>query len=403
MADKERKQPNSKLRRALHSFLIFFLVLVIVLGVVIVAAYRDGTGFDVLRRYFNYGSTETVGGESIYDYDAAPSNRFAMVGDHLAVLSTASIRVLDSNGGEVWSAPVKMDHPALISGGGRAVGYDVGGTELYVLGEEGLLMKLTADEKEPFISATLNDQGWLAVTAEKKNYKGCVKVYSEDLEDVIFEFNSSSRFVTDAYVSEDTTHLAAVTLGQEEGVFVSNVVVYDMTATADDAEENASGGMTAAPPVADYDIRDGLVAAIGEHEGALTAVTDNCVAFGSVKGGAPVTYSYSEEHLRDYDLHGDDFTVLLLNRYQSGSVGRVVTVAPDGTEIGSLDVNREILDLSAAGRYLAVLYMDSLVIYNREMQVYATLNGTDYAKAVLMRPDGSALLLSSEAATLFLP
>ena len=43
------------------------------------------------------------------------------------------------------------------------------------------------------------------------------------------------------------------------------------------------------------------------------------------------------------------------------------------------------------------------MIYNRELQVYATLNGTDYAKAVLMRPDGSALLLSSESATLFLP
>ena len=61
------------------------------------------------------------------------------------------------------------------------------------------------------------------------------------------------------------------------------------------------------------------------------------------------------------------------------------------------------LGLSAAGRYLAVLYMDSLVIYNRELQVYASLRGTDYAKSVLMRPDGSALLLSSESAGLFLP
>ena len=75
----------------------------------------------------------------------------------------------------------------------------------------------------------------------------------------------------------------------------------------------------------------------------------------------------------------------------------------DGTELASLDVNREVLDISAAGRYLAVLYTDSLVIYNQELQVYASLNGTDFATGVLLRPDGSALLLSSENAGLFLP
>ena len=95
--------------------------------------------------------------------------------------------------------------------------------------------------------------------------------------------------------------------------------------------------------------------------------------------------------------------MLLLNRYQTGSVGRLVTVGTDGQELGSLDVQQEILGVSAAGRYLAVLYMDSLVIYNQQLQEYATLQGTDYARSVLMRQDGSALLLSSESAILFLP
>ena len=92
-----------------------------------------------------------------------------------------------------------------------------------------------------------------------------------------------------------------------------------------------------------------------------------------------------------------------MNRYQSGSVGQLVTVAPDGTTLASLDVTREVLDISAAGRYLAVLYTDSLVVYNPNLQVYASLSGTDFATGVLLRTDGSALLLSSESAGLFLP
>ena len=94
---------------------------------------------------------------------------------------------------------------------------------------------------------------------------------------------------------------------------------------------------------------------------------------------------------------------MLLNRYQSGSVGRLVTVDTDGEELGSLDVNGEIQSISAAGRYLAVQYIDSLVVYNQALEVYASLKGTDDAKEALMRPDGSVLLLSSESASLFLP
>ena len=95
--------------------------------------------------------------------------------------------------------------------------------------------------------------------------------------------------------------------------------------------------------------------------------------------------------------------MLLLNRYRSGSVGRLVTLNDDGTEIASVDINTEVLSVSASGRYLAVLYADRLVVYNRDLQVYASLQGTDYAREALMRPDGSVLLIAAEEAELFLP
>ena len=110
-----------------------------------------------------------------------------------------------------------------------------------------------------------------------------------------------------------------------------------------------------------------------------------------------------KRQLREYDLGGDGFTALLLNRYRSGSVGRLVTVGEDGAELASLDVNEEVVGVSAAGRYLAVLYTDQLVIYTPELETYATLVGTGSAVDVLQRPDGSALLLSADSAKVFLP
>ena len=223
-----------------------------------------------------------------------------------------------------------------------------------------------------------------------KGCKGYVRVYGDELG-LVCEFKSSRRFVEDAYVTNDCTSLAAVTLGQENGVFVSNVVLYDLTKAGE------------AELMANYDVKDGLVAVIGQQGDRLVTVSDTCLTYAGTDGKVSATYPYSGLYLRGYALEGDGFAALLLNRYSSGSVGRLVTVGTDGTELASLDVNREVLDISAAGRYLAVLYTDSLVIYNQDLQVYASLNGTDFATGVLLRTDGSALLLSSEHAALFLP
>ena len=126
-------------------------------------------------------------------------------------------------------------------------------------------------------------------------------------------------------------------------------------------------------------------------------------AVGNTAGKLLGTYSYNGEYLREYDLGGEDYTVLQLNRYQSGSVGRLVTVDDDGEEIASLDVAEEVRDVSACGRYLSVLYADRLVVYNRQLQVYATLHGPEHTREVLTRADGSVLMIGADSAELFLP
>ncbi len=380
--DEEDRPP----RRRLRGFLAFFLLLVAVLGVVLAAAWRDGTGLDVLRRYVAYGRSEGDGSTG-YTYDASHRNRYAKLGNTLAVLSDTALSLVDGNGKTVWSASVKMEAPALSAEGDRAVAYDVGGTELYVLDKTGLVYQLTAGETEPYIAAALNQSGELAVTAKKQSFKASVVVY-DAAGNELFEFRSSERFISGAYATDDGKYLAAVTLGQSGGAFASGVVLYDLTAQ---------------DPVASWTVGEGMCYDMGTVSRSLALVCDDGVYFSADARELSAAYSYGGAYLREYDLHGEGYAVLLLNRYQSGSVGRLVTVGSDGQEIASLNVSDEILSISAAGRYIAVLYADKLVIYTPQLEQYASLNGTDYAREAIMGDDGSALLLAAERAVRFLP
>ncbi len=383
---REDNQPQSPAPRKKHRLLGLVITLVVVLAVVMLAAYRDGTGLDVLRRYFRYGSSaavETTG----YTYEADSSNRFGLLGDKLVVVSNTMLRVLADDGTEVYNLPVSMQSAALSVGGGYAAAVDIGGSELVVVDQKGEVLTLTAEEGEPFLAATLNSNGYLAVTQGKKNYKCSVSVYDDKMQ-LVFTFNSAQRFVLDAVVTENNRSLAAVTMGQENSEFVSNIVLYDL----DDTE-----------PKADFSIHDGLVLAMGQVFGRLAAVSDNCLTFADTSGEIRATYDYTGQYLREYDLRGDSYAVVLLNRYRSGSVGRLVTVDEDGEEIAQLDVRSEVRSLSAAGRYIAVLYADQLVIYTQELEEYAILSGVDSTKSVLMRSDGSVVLVGSREATLYVP
>lgn len=382
--DDGEEQPSKHHR--LRNFFIFFLTLLVVLVCVLAAAWRDGTGLDALRRYVSYGKNEGDGNTG-YVYDASSGNRFVQLGEALVILSETSLSLVNQDGQTIWSTPVKMQGPALNQSGDAAVAYDVGGTELYVVDEAGLRYELPAENEEPYISASLNDHGELAVTARKQNYKAAVSVYNAG-GDLKFTFNSSERFVSNAFATDDGNYLAAVTLGQSSGSFISTVVLYDLLNTE---------------PIATFAAGSGICLDIGEVSGNIAMVCDDALNFCSSVKKETASYSYGGDYLREYDLHGENYAVLLLNRYQSGSVGRLVTVGNDGQEIATLNVSDEILSVSAAGRYIAVLYADRLVIYNPQLEQYASLTGTDYAREALVRTDGSALLLAAERAVRFLP
>ena len=370
----------------LHRLLMLAVVLAVVLGAVLAAAYWDLSNFDSLRRALSYNKSDAEQ-KNTYVYDNDRTNRFALLGNRLLVVSTTRMALLNDDGTETFSQELRFSAPALKSGGKTAVIYDVGGTALYVVGEKGLVRDLSGEMEGGIVSADLNSSDMLAVITEKSGYKSAVSVYAATGEK-IFAFHSSNHYMLDACVERDGKHLAVVTAGEDGGAFVSTVQRYAL-----DQEETLSS----------CGLNDTLLYELGSLGGTLVAVTDSSFVAFSDDGSLSGSYDYAYPYLRGSTLGGTDFGALVLSRYRSGSAGKIVTVGVNGNALKTMETQRDVLDISAAGKYLAVLYSDELVIYTSDLERYASLEDTQYARGVRMRADGTAVLLGNREGWLFIP
>ena len=356
-------------------------------GAVLFFVFFRGTDlFDSLRRYVSYGTMDR-GGSRLWVYEADAYNHFAMLGDSLLVLSPRQVSLSDAEGGELYRAEHNYRSPALTCGGDYAAAYDVGGDTISLFNRRGLIATLHDELDGPILAANLNRSGYLAVTVLSSGYKGSVLVF-DPTQTRIFRFDSADHFLTDARVSEDHTTLIAAALGQEGGTFQTELICYDLKKTEPSA--------TAAVP-------DGVplqLAGIGNHTALLT---DRSLTLFDKAGLNEGSFSFRGEYLRACDFGGSGFAVLLLGRYQSGSAARVVSIGPDGTLLGELEAEGDILSISACADHIAVLYGAKLCLFDKSFNPVAALNGTSSARSVLLRQDGTAVLTGRGSATIFMP
>lgn len=395
-AERERQEREAEKRRVKaerppmwRRVLSLVLILALVLAAVLLTVYWDKINFDAVRRTFSYMGTEQdeTGETEPFEYARGSENCFAALGKNLVFVSNKEVVVYDYDGGTLYQRDLQLETPMLDVGTAMAAAYDIGGSNLLVFNEKGEKMNLTLDSGLGIYSASFNDADWLAVTAQKKSQKGCVMVYNSNMEKV-FEFDSASRFVIGAYVTEDCKYMVAETLGQTDGTFVSQMVVYKL-----DSEEQYAA----------FDVADAMVLSVDSVSGQTVCIADNQTVFASVDGQVSAAYSYPLPYLREYSADGDGYVTLVLNRYRAGANGQLVTLNSGGEVMAQTDISEEILDLSAAGRYIAVLYADRLVIYNKDLTEYGTFSEIGTTQSVCMCADGSVWLISEDEIGLLIP
>lgn len=386
--DVQEEQPRRvQKRKKPRKCLWLTLTVVVVLGIVAAAVLWDANSFDGLRRSIIYARAEKdeTGCARLYYYENDATSRFTALDGSLVTVAANQIRVLDERSRVLYQTGVRFLHPDLVSGGGVAVAYDIGGTTMYVVDSKGLRWQKEAEGE--LITVSVNPNGYVAAAYNKNGAKAAVTVWDSEGNEK-FTFNSSQRFVMTAALGRDDRTLAAVTMGQEDGKFQSFLVLYHINSEKEVATTPIDGGVTYA---------------LETMQKTFCAVTEQGLYMLDTSGTVKTSYSYGGQFLRRCVMGDGGWATLLLSRYKSGGYASLITVDDEGNELGGCDVDGEVLDISSAGRYVAVLFSDRLIIYDKYLTEVATLPDVSEARAVLMRSDGSAVLAGASSASLYLP
>ena len=377
--ERQKKDARKRILRLLVS-------ITVVVAAVAVVLLWDQSSFDGLRRSFLYARAEKdeSGCALLYRYEKDASGTFTVLEGSLVSVSQSRLRVLNENADAVVNESLHFTHPAVADNGRRAVVYDVGGKDLYVLSDKGILWQKTCDGE--LLSITVNAKDQVVVTANLAGYKAGVCVYDEAGEP-LFEFDSSQRFCMAAAASDDGRHLGIITMGREETGFSSYLVIYRMNNRE---------------PVATTELPGAFVYDLCWLNDAFCAVADHGLYFIAPDGTLNAKHDFSGDYLRRVSL-GNGYIAVLMSHYRSGSQCVLSVVDKAGQVVAETEVEGEALSLDAAGRYIAVLYGDSLTIYNKMLEREALLPDISQTRQVVMRADGSAVLVGADSARLYLP
>lgn len=368
----------------LKRVLALILTVILVVGAVFVVANRDKLNIDYLRRWISYRSTSYDVTKQVY-HGADLSGSFVWTGSGLVSCSKQQLQEFDLSGEKIISQNVAMKKPVVRTSGGYTVAYDAGGTELYLIHKGEIIQTSEAGKGQTILSARVDEDGWLTVVQRAPGYKASVTVYNSDFKPVVTE-NISSTFITDAILSPNHKLLTLVSIGEGEDGFESVLQFYQVS-----DGELKSTCLLNGDVVLDMEWEKDVLWVAGER-GAYRIVDE------AVESG----YTDASSYLQGFSLQGSGYALMFYSKYQGGSTGELTTVDKTGV-IGTVGLNDEVLSISASGDYVAVLTAAELSIYKSDLTLYDSVENTWGARRVLLRDDGSAVVISSESARLYVP
>lgn len=363
------------------------LVALVVCGVVALILFWDELHMDARLLRLKYWRAGSDGEYGTFSFDAHNSNCYANFEDGLAVASVGGLSTYSEDGNVIFVSQSQLSLPQIKAAGKMVMAHDVGGNALLAVHKNsGEVLRVNTEKA--ILDADLSSDGDICYLSSEGGYKSVLTVYNEKQE-LVYRWLSTSTYMPVCAISPKGNEMAAIGLDQKDGNFASTLNLFRT-----DTDQIVHTVQLGSDLIYDLMYLDG---------DTICAVGESAVTYLNAQGEVQQTYSYDGKYLKDYDDGGNGFLALSLNTYRAGNRYSLVVMDETMEEPVSVYVGQEILDLSAAGKYIAVLTSKGLTVYDRNLAVCSQTQNIGAATSVLARPDGTALLLGGGSGHLYVP
>ena len=370
------------------------ITFLLVLGALLLVYNRDRFNLDALKRFITYHNLEKndAGQTTQFHYPPDTTNAFASLDGTLLLCSDTALQLYSNSGLQYINEQVKMTRPVISTCGSYAVAYDVGGNDLYLIHDKKIVHTYSSEEGCGLLSARVNENGYMAVVEQAPGYKASVKIFDDSARLLLAE-NISSEYVMDAIVSPDNRRFAVVTIGQKQKKFNTTINVYECK-----EGDFLAGSVLENQVVLDLNWNGSLIW-VQERNGA--AVLD-CSHVQDKRMKVVGSWTEPNQYLQGFSLEGDSHAVEVFSWYKAGGSGEVMLINENGEAEVSQAVSGQVLSVSAAGRYIAVLTTEELTIYTDDLQEYSRTENRGSQRAII-DTDGATMMIGADNTRLYVP
>ena len=346
--DNDAYRRNSRtIKQRVVRFAVILVLLAMFVAVVMSLIHGPSWAID----FFSLRSSEITVEE--LSFDVGRSRIFTKMNNSIATAGTAGINVIDFGGRETLRDAFRMTQPAISSNNNRSIAFDIGGSAVRVFSESQIIASIEA--YGAVVSASINNNGWFCiVTQEGAGTRGSVAVHNAAGHE-IYRVSMGTGFPISAVLSNNNTNLAILNFS-EAG---SKINFYHGI----DEYKNE--------PDFIFDIYNGLIIDIVflNNNDLLVISTDSLFVI-ERSGSARMLYSFPGQRLGGF-VHCGNFIALHLYDYGIGLQGSLITLQANGTILGELTIDREILSMSAINNSLVILLSEGVVFFNRNLEAFS--------------------------------
>lgn len=341
---KEKKKATTK--KVVKAFRIPIAILAVLIVCLVIFLAKGETGRSNFTDSFK-AIPATLGENPGYPYSGSDLSlqKLMTVGDKPMLISESSVRVLSQDAAELQEIYPDWADTRAFSQNGRAVLYSNTSNKAYLISRTGILAKF--NENDIITTATVANNGGVALSVSESKIQSVVKVYSDTQKD-LFQWNCSKDYVSSLSLSPNGKKLVVSALGVNNAEIYSRVLLFD-TKKSDAVFEAKLTGTTVLK----------VVYASGNR---FVAIGDNCTVIFDKKGNIIGKKEYDANSLFAVDSDSNGNTLVCYNEL-GGTKINVVTITSSG-KIKDFELEYAPSAIDMKGNQIAVALDNTVTVYS---------------------------------------